>query len=688
MATAPSVRRKERRRGWEWSVVAAVIVLVIGLWTDHAVRESIDTHIQGALETILEGDRSAIEQLVALETEDIALWSRQADVREATSALVDAVHAADDMRSVLLEHDMLSELQSALQALAHQRDIILVAVVDPEGTVLCTTRSEFRGVIGRQLTSRGMQVLDGLRDDRATFGQAAGEGPLAPGTPIPKLSTFVGVAPITRHEHPAGVAAPTVAMLMVFRDMTADFDQLLLKNSLDGDTYALDRSGHFITPPGQAVFSELGLSRAADPGVNLTQVGRAETSPDTWPLTHMARELGQGRDGIDLDGYRNHLGQRVVGAWCWLPDLDLGLATELTVAGARSARRPMRIAFGVLLLIVAAAGLFAVVASRRIRRLERQVSQLGQYTLQDKIGEGGMGVVYLARHALLARLTAVKLLKPDASDDESVGRFEREVQITSQLQHPNTIEIYDYGRTEDGRFFYAMEYLPGLTITDLIQIGGALPVGRTIAVLRQVCGSLIEAHGAGLIHRDIKPLNVIVSYVDGVGDLAKVLDFGLVKDVVGDWDVTETQSISGTPAYMAPERMSDPGNPDPRSDLYAVGVMAFNMLTGEDPFTGNSAMEILYKAANDERPSPSAMLGEALPARLEALVVGAMACKPEDRPASAEEMLAVLEELSHEHHWTAADADRWWVEHAPEVERLRPGATTGGDASHGTIARL
>ena len=214
-----------------------------------------------------------------------------------------------------------------------------------------------------------------------------------------------------------------------------------------------------------------------------------------------------------------------------------------------------------------------------------EAKQIGPYELEKKIGEGGIGEVYLARHALLRRPAAIKLLKKRSINPETLDRFEREVRQTSRLTHPNTVEIYDYGHTPTGTFYYAMEYLPGLTMAQLIQEEGAIVPRRVVHLLDQVCASLSEAHAKGLIHRDIKPQNIMLCERGGIYDTVKVLDFGLVKDVSDPENIQHTapDQLGGTPMYIAPERIRDPSRNDARTDLYAVGTVAYNLLTGSNP---------------------------------------------------------------------------------------------------------
>lgn len=290
-----------------------------------------------------------------------------------------------------------------------------------------------------------------------------------------------------------------------------------------------------------------------------------------------------------------------------------------------------------------------------------------------------MGEVYLARHALLRRPTAVKFIRAEQVSEQNLARFEREVQLTSELTSPHTIEIYDFGCTEQGVFYYVMEYLPGLDLGDLLEMQGALPVARAVFILKQLCASLAEAHARGLIHRDIKPPNVILTERGGQFDFVKVLDFGLVKDVANQdvTDATQVHELAGTPPYIAPERIRDPECQDPRSDLFSVGVIAFNLLTGKQPFEGSTAMEIAYHTVNTPAPHASERAGQAIAPALDALVAECMAVDPDRRPASAEAIIARLEALQLTEPWDQEAACRWWADNARRL----------GTAGHEVAAR-
>jgi hypothetical protein len=301
----------------------------------------------------------------------------------------------------------------------------------------------------------------------------------------------------------------------------------------------------------------------------------------------------------------------------------------------------------------------SALVSRVIYGLEeraRVALQLGQYTLEEKIGEGGMGEVYRAHHAMLRRPTAIKLLLGNRTES-MLQRFEREVQLTARLTHPNTISVYDYGRTPDGIFYYAMELLDGLTLETLVERHGPLPPGRAIHLVRQVCGALHEAHRAGLIHRDIKPANIVVGRRGEIADFVKVLDFGLVREVRADAR-PEGEQMVGTPLYMSPEAIEHPGAVDTGTDLYSLGVVAYFLVTGREPFHG-PLVQVLLDHVNTAPPPPSALAP--VPADLEAVILSCLAKSPADRPRDAMALAHRLDACAAATAWGEAEAEAWWA---------------------------
>jgi serine/threonine-protein kinase len=280
-----------------------------------------------------------------------------------------------------------------------------------------------------------------------------------------------------------------------------------------------------------------------------------------------------------------------------------------------------------------------------------------------------MGAVYEANHMLLRRPTAIKLLRQDKLGEESLARFEREVQLTAKLTHPNTVTIFDYGRTPDGVFYYAMELLDGATLEDIVQVVGPQPAARVVHVLTQVAGALSEAHAVGLIHRDIKPANIMLCRQGGIHDVAKVLDFGLVKDVgdeVGP-SVSRTGVIKGTPYYMAPEAITAPDAVDARSDLYALGAVGYYLVTGQHLFPGKTTMEVCMQHLQNSPTPPSERLGEPVPASLESLILDCLAKDPSQRPQSAVDLQARLRACGEVGDWEAS----WWWEEYGEAMQIR-----------------
>jgi len=296
-----------------------------------------------------------------------------------------------------------------------------------------------------------------------------------------------------------------------------------------------------------------------------------------------------------------------------------------------------------------------------LRREVRHAQELGQYTLLQKLGEGGMGQVFRARHAMLRRPTAVKLLH--SSSQEELARFEREVQLTAQLTHPNTVTVFDYGRTPDGIFYYAMELLDGADLQKVVDHHGPMPAGRVIHVLAQVAAALSEAHAVGLIHRDIKPANIILCVRGTEYDVAKVVDFGLVKSVtpsLEDASVSSPGLAVGTPLYMAPETLRAPQAADIRTDLYSLGAVGHFLLTGRPVFEGRSPVAVLSDHLHKQPERPSVRLGAPVPHDLEELILECLAKTPSERPRDASIVRQRLLACAGAEPWTEHDARAWW----------------------------
>ncbi len=329
-----------------------------------------------------------------------------------------------------------------------------------------------------------------------------------------------------------------------------------------------------------------------------------------------------------------------------------------------------------VMTLTAVTGVYGVHTIGRLRSEAFQARQLGQYRLTHLIGSGGMGEVYLAEHQMMKRPVAIKVIRPNrANDPSALARFEREVRATSRLSHWNTIEIFDYGRTADGTFYYVMEYLPGMSIGELVERHGPLCPERAVYLLRQTCDALGEAHSLGLIHRDIKPGNLFAAQRGGHYDVAKVLDFGLAKRTISTTEsiqLTGEGSITGSPLYMAPEQATG-GEADARSDIYSLGAVAYYMLTGRPPFPGENAIKVMIAHASEAVTPPSVYRAD-VPADLEAIVMRSLAKSPADRFPDTASLAAALAECECAGRWSRHDAADWWA----KIDRQETGASHPG----------
>lgn len=427
-----------------------------------------------------------------------------------------------------------------------------------------------------------------------------------------------------------------------------------------------------------------------DPGGDLLGGFHSNTPTAEQPLTRLVaiavaaqkRTAPTEQRGVLLEPYRNYRGAEVIGAWRWLPEYQFAIAVEIEEAEAYAPLKTLERAFAIVLGLSVAASvgvLISVLSAIRERRRFGTVRKLGRYTLLEHIGEGGMASIYRGRHELLKRPIAIKILKRDAND-ELIARFEREVQLASRLGHPNTVEVFDYGRTRQGEFYYVMEYLDGVTIAQLVGRSGPLPIGRVVYFMRQITSALKGAHAVGLVHRDIKPENIMTCVRGGECDVIKILDFGLVKSIEEKHTRDITRSvlrILGTPVYMSPERFDDPGTTDVRADIYALGAVAYLMLTGKRLFAGLSGEELQHHIRYVVPPRPSTLTEASIPPALETLVMDCLAKRPQDRPASADAVLDVLRGVALDFPWYHRDAAASWErERADQPEQRQVGAGT------------
>jgi serine/threonine protein kinase len=337
-----------------------------------------------------------------------------------------------------------------------------------------------------------------------------------------------------------------------------------------------------------------------------------------------------------------------------------------------------------------ACAVVATLPSRMFHRMGQRLKEareLGSYHLVEKLGEGGMGEVWRARHRLLVRDAAIKLIRPemlgagnDASAHQMLRRFEREAQTTATLTSPNTIQLFDFGSTDDGCFYYVMELLVGRNLESFVREFGPLPAERVMYLLLQACHSLSEAHARGLVHRDVKPANIFVCRMGLDYDVVKVLDFGLVKlSQEAPTDVTQslvtTQQVIGTPAYMAPEVILSAGRADARADVYGLGCVAYFMLTGHRVFDESSRMQALIDHVQAKPAPPSRRTSLSIPRDVDDLVLACLEKDPDNRPQNAGEVGQRIQNLNLTKGWSAARARAWWEAHLPEL--VRPLAPPG-----------
>jgi len=670
-----------KKQLWVWPIIAVVLLSVVGFGVRGAIESTMKSNLSSQLQTLLNVETAMLETWLQIQTSNAESLANDARIRESVYKLLPDAGVATQIDAAQGDGEIHLALQKQLGPAMTSHDYVGYFVSDKTKRIVSSSHP---ALIGQDDIPEYQDFLDRTLE---------GETVVCP--------PFPGVVSTENDSGRLRMGEPTMYVCAPVRDSSfqvvgalslqirpeREFTRILQLGRIgaSGETYAFDKSGVMVS---NSRFDEdlilLGLlpdttdSRSIlellvhDPQGNVTEGFRPTLRRSQLPLTRMAADAIAGNSNVDVEGYRDYRGVSVVGAWTWLPQYGIGVTTEVDVADAFRPLTILQRTFWSLyaLLILSSIAIFAfTLVVERLRREAQKAAidaqQLGQYTLERKLGAGAMGVVFKGHHSMLRRATAIKMLDVDKVNDESIQRFEREVQITCQLNHPNTIAIYDYGRTPEGVFYFAMEYLDGIDLQKLVDDYGPQPESRVIHILLQICGSLYEAHSQGLVHRDIKPANVMFNRRGCEPDVVKVLDFGLVKaiDEQKQSGLTTSNGLTGTPLYMSPEAIESPLSVDARSDIYAVGAVGYFLLTGEPVFEAGSIVELCQQHVDETPIPPSERLGKHVSTELENALLTSLEKSRAKRPQTARDLAQLLLLCPTAKEWSIEDADGWWGRH-------------------------
>jgi hypothetical protein len=736
---------------WIVPLAVAGLVALFGWWGNNRLRETIEAQLKADLTATLDANVTALEIWTTNQAKLATLLAEEPKAHALAVRVFEAFDQPGTDNKRLSELPEVEELGNYLRPRLSKVGYEIAHLVSTNFVVVANSmRGRFRTIMPvyeehlakfSELFTTGQPVIitpfkpkrpnaegppRGTRRTRGVESRRPGDNSMPPrgrGTndfavgerpPPPELGglrrgdvTLMQVAAPVRDDN--GVVRGALALII---NPDAEFTRILsvARSGKSGETYAFDQHGLMVSRsrfddqlkklgliedrPGAS--SALNL-RLSDPGGDFPQkISTEDAASAARPLIRMVANSVAGGSGVDAAPARDYRGVPVVGAWRWLPQLGFGVATQIDSDEAYQPLRVLKFLFVilVLLLMLCSTGMFLfsysnVVWRRRLSEAELKLRQLGQYTLEEKIGEGGMGVVYRARHALMRRDTAVKLLLPDRADPESIQRFEREVCLTCQLTHPNTIQVYDYGHTPEGIFYYAMEYLRGLNLHELVSRFGPQPEARVIHILTQVCGALAEAHAVGLVHRDIKPANVFLCNRGGLPDSVKVLDFGLVREYRGanrgQMHLTGGKGMLGTPSFMPPEAIKNAARSDPRSDIYSVGALGYYLLTTANVFDAENVFDLYEKHLKESPIPPSGRTANPISAELEETILRCLEKEPSLRPQSVSELRLLLLNSPRSQDWGFDARAAWWAKyHSQEMRsagETEPGVSGTTDAT-------
>ena len=684
-----------KKQLWIWPIVAVVLLAIVGYAVSRSIQQTMEDNLHSELTTLLNVERSMLEKWFKVQESSALTLANNQGIRKTVIQLLasaDSKQKSDPAASDRDLADLRTLLAKELEPGMSAHDFVGFVVANKRLQIIGATITEMIGQTAPQYESLLTRTLEGKQTICAPF----------PSTVILKdrigrtrtsVPTMFVCAPVRDDD------LQVVAVLALRIRPEEEFTDILQLGRVGqtGETYAVNKDGLMVSnsrfdeglillgllPDDDAAASILNI-QVRDPGGNLTEGFRPSARRRDLPLTKICAAAVSGTSGVTMDAYRDYRGSPSVGAWTWLPDYQIGIITEVDTAEAYHPLTILKRSFYVMHALLGIGALAIFVFTLVVARLQRQAQkaaieakQLGQYRLMEKIGAGAMGIVYKGQHAMLRRPTAIKMLDVDRVNETSIQRFEREVQITCKLNNPHTVAIYDYGRTPEDVFYYAMEYLDGLNLQTLVDQYGPQPEGRVVSILRQVCASLYEAHSLGLVHRDIKPANIMLNRRGAEPDVVKVLDFGLVKAMEDSKECRQTENdMSGTLLYMSPESIQTPESVDACSDLYAVGAVGYFLLTGQTVFNARTLGELCQQHLTAIPDAPSQRLRRTISVELEHAILACLEKSRAKRPQTARDLAAMLDRVTQS--WSLDDAEAWWSRH--ERGQASGGGSRGGSS--------
>ncbi|TWU42808.1 serine/threonine protein kinase [Novipirellula artificiosorum] len=670
-----SRRTRRINSGWLW-VAAVLPTALVGWWTYRSVEDSVRMALRNELTGVADSVNLVADQFMDNKSQLVESWARQTRIRDCVVELVDLAETRPPIET-LKAAPQSDRIHDELQILSGVESVSFIVWNHSFTTIASWLES--REDIGQPVAPTGAgDVARALRGETMFFGPERIDDSIEGYVPKTGRPAMACIVPI-RDDNDEVIAAMLVSGIQLYEQFNEKLRDAALGNGLDA--YAVNPEGMMISESGHAATlyhrGNLEMApdkiadglRVTDPGVRLSADTASKIQRRALPLTESVASATQGESDVRLKPYNNYAGESVVGGWRWSSKWHFAVIVE---KGVREAFAPARIVWSSFLLLGSLLTVTAFVAASRLARRSlldhAAVHPLSRYEIVSELGSGGMGVVYKAKHRQLGRDTALKLLRGDRHNKEDRLRFDREAKLAASLSSPHSVMIYDYGRSEEGEAYCVMEYLHGLTLQEVVARSGSQPIGRVLYVLRQVCEALIEAHGMDLVHRDIKPQNIMLSLDASVGDWAVVFDYGLAKPLSPDNSTYQTSEVvwAGTPMYMAPERFRSPTVMDPRSDIYSIGCVAYYLLAGRPPFA-ECDPESLFALIISEQPIGIGIhRGEEVPESIRGLVYACMSKNADDRYSTVKELGKAIDLLRSEYPWGVEEAVAWWKQHGED----------------------